>query len=479
MPTLDDKWDSHEDDFSSRCRRYEVDWNTMGISCTDPLSSLTGNQSTVPLGPCQDSWVYDFPGTSLVTELNLVCEGYWKLDLFQPCVNAGFFIGSMSISYTADRSGRKLCLLVTVLVNGVSGLLMAFAPSYNWSVIFHLMQGLVNGGWRTGYVFIAEFVGSNYWRTAAITYRLAFTLGLLILTALAYALPHWRLQLTITLPNFFFLLYYWCLPQSPGWLIAQKQNNKAMEVIKHIAKRNKKKLISFQNLSSQDGEELKPSFLYLVRILQIRKHMFILMYRWFTSSVPYQGLNMHMGIASGNKYLYFLYSALIEFPAAFILMLTLDRIGHHYPWAAANIMAGGACLIAVLVPDTLYWLKMTAACLGRMGITMYYEMICLVNPELYPTFLRTLGVLVCPSMCDLGGIITPFLVYRQAELWHELPVIFAVIAFINGSLVLLLPEMKGKTLPKTIEDAKNLHRQEKRKEKMIYLHVLTSEAAPK
>ena len=36
----------------------------------------------------------------------------------------------------------------------------------------------------------------------------------------------------------------------------------------------------------------------------------------------------------------------------------------------------------------LFWLKMTAACLGRMGITMCYEIICLVNPELYPTFLR-------------------------------------------------------------------------------------------
>lgn len=36
----------------------------------------------------------------------------------------------------------------------------------------------------------------------------------------------------------------------------------------------------------------------------------------------------------------------------------------------------------------LYWLKMTAACLGRMGITMCFEMVCLVNPELYPTSLR-------------------------------------------------------------------------------------------
>ena len=61
---------------------------------------------------------------------------------------------------------------------------------------------------------------------------------------------------------------------------------------------------------------------------------------------------MHMGVAAGNMYLDFLYSALVEFPAAFILMLTLDRIGRRYPWAAGNVMAGGACLVAALVPDS-------------------------------------------------------------------------------------------------------------------------------
>ncbi|NXL87891.1 S22A2 protein, partial [Alectura lathami] len=431
--------------------------------------------------------VYDYQGTSIVTEFNLVCEDSWKLDLFQSSVNIGFFIGSMIIGYTADRFGRKLCLLITVLINSVSGVLVAFAPSYTWTVIFRLIQGLVSkGGWLTGYVLTAEFVGLGFRRTVGIIYQVTFTVGLLILTAVAYVLPHWRwLQLAVTLPNFFFLLYQWCLPESPRWLITQKQNDKAMEVIKHIAKKNKKQLPpTFQNLKAEDededAEKLKPSFLDLVKTPQIRKHTFILMYSWFTSSVLYQGLIMHMGLAGGNIYLDFLYSALVEFPAAFILLLTVDRIGRRYPWAVANVMAGGACLVTALVPDTLYWLKMTAACLGRMGITMCYEVVCLVNPELYPTFLRNLGVLVCSSMCDLGGIMTPFIVYRLVELWHELPlVVFAGIAFVGGGLVLLLPETKGKTLPETIEDAENLHRQKRSKENTIYLQILTSEATPK
>ncbi|KAM9297879.1 LOW QUALITY PROTEIN: solute carrier family 22 member 2-like [Morus bassanus] len=361
---------------------------------------------------------------------NLMCEDSWKLDLFQSFVNAGFFVGSISIGYIADRQvacrqvfGHKLCLWVTVLVSLALGILMAFTPSYT-TLIFHLIQELDSkGAWLTGYVLIAEFVSSNHRRAAGITYQIAFSLGL-ILTALA-ALPFWRWpQLVVTLPNFFFLLYYWCLPEWPRWLIAQKQNDKAMEVIKHISKGKQKLPLSFQNLrfEDEDGEKLKPSFLDLVRTPQIRKHMLVLMHSWFTSFTIYQVI-MHMETATGNMYLHFLSSALIKFPVTFIFMLTLDHIGHRCPWAAASMLAGGTCLITALVPDTLYWLKTTTACLGRMGITMCYEISCLINPELYPTFLRNLGVLICLSMCNLGGIIMPFLVYRLAELWHELPLV--------------------------------------------------------
>ncbi|KAL8185994.1 UNVERIFIED_CONTAM: hypothetical protein K2H54_061261 [Gekko kuhli] len=46
---------------------------------------------------------------------NLVCEDSWKLDVFQACVNAGFFLGSVSVGYIADRFGRKTSLLITSL----------------------------------------------------------------------------------------------------------------------------------------------------------------------------------------------------------------------------------------------------------------------------------------------------------------------------------------------------------------------------
>ncbi|XP_065787089.1 solute carrier family 22 member 2 isoform X2 [Muntiacus reevesi] len=460
-----------------QCLRYAVDWNQSALGCLDPLAGLAANGSPLPLGPCDQGWVYDTPGSSIVTEFNLVCADSWMLDLFQSAVNVGFFIGSMSIGYIADRFGRKPCLLITILINASSGVLMAIAPNYTSMLIFRLIQGLVSkAGWLIGYILITEFVGLNYRRTVGIFYQVAFTVGLLMLAGVAYVLPHWRwLQFTVTLPNFCFLLYYWCVPESPRWLISQNKSAKAMKIIKHIAKKNGKPLPgSLQSLRPEEevGEKLNPSFLDLVRTPQIRKHTLILMYNWFTSSVLYQGLIMHMGLAGSNIYLDFFYSALVEFPAAFIIILTIDRIGRRYPWAMSNMVAGAACLASVFIPEDLYWLRVTAACLGRMGITVAYEMVCLVNAELYPTFIRNLGVLVCSSMCDIGGILTPFLVYRLTDIWHELPlVVFAAVGLIAGALVLLLPETKGKTLPETIEEVENMQRSGKNKDKMIYIEV--------
>ncbi|XP_016066751.1 PREDICTED: solute carrier family 22 member 2 [Miniopterus natalensis] len=450
--------------FPRQCRRYEVDWNQSALGCADPLAGLAPDRSHLPLGPCRHGWEYDTAGSSIVTEFNLVCANSWMLDLFQSAVNMGFFIGSVGIGYLADRLGRKLCLLVTILINAVSGVLMAVSPTYTWMLIFRLIQGLVSkASWLIGYILITEFVGLSYRRTVGIVYQMAFTVGLLVLAGVAYALPHWRwLQFTVTLPNFCFLLYYWCIPESPRWLISQNKNADAMRVLKHISRKNGKPMPpALQSLRPDDeaGGKLSPSFLDLVRTPQIRKHTLILMYNWFMSSVLYQGLIMHMGLAGSDLYLDFFYSALMEFPAALAILLTIDRIGRRYPWAGSNMVAGAACLASAFIPDDLQWLRVTASCLGRMGITMAFEIVCLVNAELYPTFIRNLGVLVCSSLCDIGGIITPFLIYRLADIWHELPlVIFAVLGLIAGGLVLLLPETKGKTLPETIDEVEKMQR---------------------
>ncbi|XP_006733275.1 solute carrier family 22 member 1 [Leptonychotes weddellii] len=467
--------------FPRQCRGYEVDWNRSALSCVDPLAGLATNRSHLPLGPCRHGWVYDTRGSSIVTEFNLVCDDSWKVDLFQSCVNLGFFLGSLGVGYIADRFGRKLCLLATSLISAILGVLMAVAQDYLSLLLFRLLQGLVSkGSWTSGYVLITEFVGLGYRRTVAILYQMAFTVGLLLLSGVAYTIPHWRwLQLAISLPTFLFLLYYWCVPESPRWLLSQKRNTQVIKIMDHIAQKNgKSPLADLKMLSLEEDvtEKLSPSFADLFRTPHLRKHTFILMYLWFTSSVLYQGLIMHVGATGGNLYLDFFYSALVEFPAAFIILATIDRCGLIRPLAASNLVAGAACFVMIFISHDITWLLSSLCSCSRIRLTFgklnHRDIIFFV---LY-IFIRNLGVMVCSSLCDLGGIITPFLVFRLMEVWQGLPLIlFAVLGLVAGGMTLLLPETEGVTLPETIEDAENLGRIAKPKENMIYLQIQTSE----
>ncbi|XP_021077283.1 solute carrier family 22 member 1 [Mus pahari] len=472
-----------EASFLSQCMRYEVDWNQSTLDCVDPLSSLAANRSHLPLSPCEHGWVYDTPGSSIVTEFNLVCGDAWKVDLFQSCVNLGFFLGSLVVGYIADRFGRKLCLLVTTLVTSLSGVLTAVAPDYTSMLLFRLLQGLVSkGSWVSGYTLITEFVGSGYRRTTAILYQVAFTVGLVGLAGVAYAIPDWRwLQLAVSLPTFLFLLYYWFVPESPRWLLSQKRTTQAVRIMEQIAQKNGKVPpadLKMLCLEEDASERRNPSFADLFRTPKLRKHTLILMYLWLSCAVLYQGLIMHVGATGANLYLDFFYSSLVEFPAAFIILVTVDRIGRIYPIAASNLVAGAACLLMIFIPHELHWLNVTLACLGRMGATIVLQMVCLVNAELYPTFIRNLGMMVCSSLCDLGGIFTPFMVFRLMEVWQALPLIlFGVLGLLAGAMTLLLPETKGVALPETIEEAENLgRRKSKAKENTIYLQVQTGKS---
>ncbi|EDL83056.1 rCG44895, isoform CRA_b [Rattus norvegicus] len=357
---------SDEASFLSQCMRYEVDWNQSTLDCVDPLSSLVANRSQLPLGPCEHGWVYDTPGSSIVTEFNLVCGDAWKVDLFQSCVNLGFFLGSLVVGYIADRFGRKLCLLVTTLVTSVSGVLTAVAPDYTSMLLFRLLQGMVSkGSWVSGYTLITEFVGSGYRRTTAILYQMAFTVGLVGLAGVAYAIPDWRwLQLAVSLPTFLFLLYYWFVPESPRWLLSQKRTTRAVRIMEQIAQKNGKVPpadLKMLCLEEDASEKRSPSFADLFR-----------------------------------------------------------------------------------------------------------------TPNL-----RNLGMMVCSALCDLGGIFTPFMVFRLMEVWQALPLIlFGVLGLTAGAMTLLLPETKGVALPETIEEAENLgRRKSKAKENTIYLQVQTGKSS--
>ncbi|XP_053317158.1 solute carrier family 22 member 3 isoform X2 [Spea bombifrons] len=461
-------WRHAERTDQSQCHMYDVKWNitTVSVSCTDPLSSFNNHSlGQLPLKPCQDGWVYEEYRSTIISQYNLVCSDAWKLDLTQASLNLGFLMGALTLGYTADRYGRKITYLISAFGVGLCGIVVAFAPNFYILVFFRFLQGIFGKGtWMTCYVIVTELVGSKQRRIVGIVVQMFFTLGVMIIPGIAYFISTWQgIQLAISLPNFLFLFYYWLIPESPRWLLIRQKKEKAMKIMSDIARNNGTYLTpNYCQITLHDEEVANPACMDLVRTPQMRKCTIILMYAWFTSAVIYQGLVMRLGIVSGSLYTDFFISAVVELPAAVIILLSIDRIGRRLPFALSNAGAGIACLITAFISKDMLWLKITLATLGRLGITMAFEIVYFVNTELYPTSLRNFGVSLCSGMCDLGGIIAPFLLFRLAALWEDLPlIIFAILGLVCGGLVMLLPETMGISLPETVEDVENLARQKR------------------
>ncbi|XP_055289374.1 solute carrier family 22 member 3 [Moschus berezovskii] len=446
-----------------RCQRYLLEAANASagpgaLSCADPLAAFPNRSA--PLVQCRDGWRYAQAHSTIVSEFDLVCVNAWMLDLTQAILNLGFLAGAFTLGYAADRYGRIVIYLLSCFGVGVTGVVVAFAPNFPVFVIFRFLQGVFGKGtWMTCYVIVTEIVGSKQRRIVGIVIQMFFTLGIIILPGIAYFIPNWQgIQLAITLPNFLFLLYYWVVPESPRWLITRKKGDKALKILRSIAKCNGKYLSpNYSEITVTDEEVSNPSFVDLVRTPQMRKCTLILMFAWFTSAVVYQGLVMRLGITGGNLYVDFFISGVVELPGALLILLTIERFGRRLPFAASNVVAGVACLVTAFLPEGIPWLRTTVATLGRLGITMAFEIVYLVNSELYPTTLRNFGVSLCSGLCDFGGIIAPFLLFRLAAVWLELPlIIFGTLASVCGALVMLLPETKGIALPETVDDVEKL-----------------------
>uniref|UniRef100_A0AAV2J2A8 Solute carrier family 22 member 3 n=1 Tax=Knipowitschia caucasica TaxID=637954 RepID=A0AAV2J2A8_KNICA len=361
---------------------------------------------------------------------------------------------------TCRGFGRRLSFLVCNLLSLISSAAIALTPQFLIVLLLRVILGLgTKGSWMTGYILLTEMVGLEQRRLVGILYQMVISLGIVAMVMLAYFLPDWRwIQAVCAAPYALFLFYYWFVPESPRWLLSQNRISEALEITEKIAKENKQELSekttkSFEALTEEPGDSPSASLLDLFRTPNMRKHTFIFMFNWFCSALVYQGLIMRVGITEGNVYIDFLISGLVEFPAAFLILFTIERIGRRLPFATANFVAGASCFIAACIPESMYTLKTAVVCLGRLGITMAFEIVVFVNSELYPTFVRNLGVSVCSSLCDVGGILSPFILYRLAAVWVELPlIIFGAIAVVAGALVLLLPETRGVPLPETIDD---------------------------
>ncbi|XP_042209976.1 organic cation transporter protein-like isoform X3 [Homarus americanus] len=428
-----------------------------------------------------NEWVYDtsmFTSTT-VSEFDLTCERSGLAPLAGSMYMVGMLLGAITIGDFADRFGRKLGILLSVILLGGGGVLSAVSPNYYMFLIMRLFTGAGGVGlFQVTFVLAVEFIGAK-WRTfCGIIIEVPFALGEAMTGVLAIFIRDWRwLQVAVTAPAFLLISYMWIMPESVRWLVSQGRKDDAIKIIKKAAKFNGKEVpkhlledptmevptvdgtlsvaSSKAELVIDDASSLlkKRTVFDLLRTPNMRKRSFNMFYCWAVCTLVYYGLSSNSGNLGGNIFVNFISTMLIEIPSYVFSYLVLDRMGRKGTLSFVLLLGGVACFVSGFIPEDLGWLIVTLSLVGKFGIAAAFAIVYVYSAEIFPTEYRSVGIGACSMCARVGGILAPF-ISNLANTYKPLPLfIFGVLSIISGCLIVLLPETVGCELPQTLQES--------------------------
>jgi MFS transporter, OCT family, solute carrier family 22 (organic cation transporter), member 4/5 len=309
-------------------------------------------------------------------------------------------------------------------------------------------------------------VGKESRMFAGVVFMMFFSAGYMLMGPFAYFIRDWRwLQVALTIPGILFLSYWWFIPESVRWLLANNRKEEAIVQIQKIARSNKveipqevlDKVVEAEVEANSDNKEKKTSLLDLFKTPNLRTKALLIFFDWFVISMSYYGLSWSTGSSlSGDPILNHILSGAVEIPGYIFLLLTLNRFGRKIILAGNLIFAGSTLLLSLIVPQDINWLVVTLTMLGKMSITASYGTIYLFSAEQFPTVIRNVALGAASMAARVGGVSAPYLIYLSS-FWKPLPIlIFGVAALLGGFFSTFLPETYGSDMPETLEDGERL-----------------------
>ncbi|KAF2881386.1 hypothetical protein ILUMI_24784 [Ignelater luminosus] len=444
--------------------KFPVAWHQLSIVFVAPPITFTcADNSTDKCSANCSSHVFNrsvFTET-IATQWDLVCEKTQLANFAQTVTMLGILFGNLLFGILSDKFGRRIPLVIAVVIQVVSGTAAAFSPWFWLFLVLRFICASATGGTMvTSFVLVMELIGTK-WRTAlGILYQIPFNLGHLTLALMGYFLRDWRyFQLAISIPSVILIAYYWVLPESPRWLLAVGKSEEAIKVMENAAHHNGLSTASIKNdvntyMQKQEASQQQAGKLFdLVRTPNMRSKTFCVSFNWIVCGLCFFGVAQFIGQLGGNIFVNVAFSAVIQIPGTFFSIWSMKSLGRRYTLMGANLIAGCSCLLIALVPAHPTWPKAALGCFGMFGLSVSFPTVYIFSGELYPTVIRNIGVGTSSMCARIGSMLAPFVAGLAGyEPWIP-PVIFGIVPLIGAILCLRLPETLDCKLPETLQDA--------------------------
>ncbi|KFW66718.1 Solute carrier family 22 member 13, partial [Pygoscelis adeliae] len=429
---------------------------------------------------CSNGWVYpSAQPPSLLTEFDLVCDRKDLNDISQSIYMLGLLLGAMIFGPLSDRIGRRPIFLISILLQGLFGVGIAFVPHFYVYMAFRCVVGAsVSGILITTLALATEWVGVSSRPKAVLISHCFVAIGQMLLAGLSYGIRNWRLlEIAGSAPIFAFFFYIRVLPESARWLVTKGRIEEAKKVLQKAASVNKRTippgLLEQVRLSFACSDslafcilKLKPetqtksgSTLDLFRKKHLQKVTSIMSCAWFADSLVYYGLSLNVTSFGLDIYLTQLAFGAVELPARFCCIFLLQWFGRKKTQAVLLLLSGLMCLVITGIPEDQPVVTTVLAIIGKFTATASFSTSYVYSAELFPTVVRQTGVGLCSMSARVAGIMAP-LIRLLGQYHRAIPMaIFGSAPVVGGLLCVLLPETRGTDLAdNTGADAPQLSR---------------------
>ncbi|XP_050733892.1 beta-alanine transporter-like isoform X2 [Eriocheir sinensis] len=409
------------------------------------------------------------PGNGEESKWDLVCGRDFLPTLGLVLLGASGLVGNYIFGYIQDGCGRRPAFFIYLVVQCAFGIGTAFAPSFIWWLVCRMGVGFtVPAIMSTPMVLAIELVGPSQRTYTTVVMNVAYSCTLILLAGVAYMVRDWaQLSLATTIPFLAFLLFWWVLPESPRWLLANGRVDEAEKIMEKMARVNGKKLPQnymanlrrkFEVEQYMAGKEDKPAssqktygVMDLFRTPNLCRKTLIITFIWFTNTSVYVGLSYYAPALGGDAYLNFFLAGVAELPTYLFLWPSMEYWGRRWTLCFSMVVGGSAC-VATVVTQEDPTVTLVLYCIGKFGISSSFVVLPLMASELYPTVVRGMGLSVSAVAGMIGPVVIPLINHLGSEMMVLPLIIMGVLLNLGGVFSLLLPETLHQHLPQTLEE---------------------------
>lgn len=396
---------------------------------------------------CGLGWAADAMEVLLISFALPAISQEWNLSNGQKgLLSTAIFLGMMTGAWVWGRAsdvlGRRVGFVATVAIDSIFGLLSAFSPNFIWLLILRMLTGFgVGGTLPVDYSIFAEYLPAKNRGRYLVLLESFWALGVLFAAGLAWLVVPtlgWRWLLGISaIPGLLIIFIRAMIPESPRFLMVKGEHQKALEVLKRVARENKHPLPENIELIPAPTSP-QPSLKDLFQPA-LRRTTFLLWIIWFMISLGYYGVFTWLpnffktqGMALLPVYQNTFILALAQLPGYFSAAYLVERWGRRKTLGIYLVCSGIFTFLFAMATSTNILVAMGIGisffALGAWGALYAY------TPEAYPTSLRGSGMGAASSMTRIAGAIAPSVGGVLMGFSLVIPLTLYAISYIVGGL---------------------------------------------